>query len=148
MLKLKLQYFDHLMRTADSYEKTLMLGRLKAGGEGDNRGWDGWRASSTWWTWVWVNSGSWWRTEKRVVLQSMGSQRVGHNWATELNWIEPSENSVYKLNRQWAKLSEIFIANFKVCWISVHLIMLLWFCSLYLFSQSGDESNYYQEQVK
>ena len=60
--------------------------RLRAGGEGDDRGWDGWMASPTQWTWVWVNSGSWWWTGKPGVLQSMGSQRVGHDWATELNW--------------------------------------------------------------
>ena len=60
--------------------------RLKAEGEGDDRGWDGWMASLTQWTWVWVYSGSWWWTGKPGVLQSMGSQRVGHNWATELNW--------------------------------------------------------------
>ena len=59
--------------------------RLKVGGEGDDRGWDGWMASPTQWTWVWVNSGSWWWTGRPGVLQSMGSQRVGHNWATELN---------------------------------------------------------------
>ena len=58
--------------------------RLKVGGEGDNRGWDGWMASLTQWTWVWVNSGSWWSTGKPGVLQSMGSQRVRPNWATEL----------------------------------------------------------------
>ena len=51
-----------------------------------NRGWDGWMASPTQWTWVWVNSGSWWWTGRPGVLQSMGSQRVGHDWATELNW--------------------------------------------------------------
>ena len=61
--------------------------RLKAG-ERDNRGWDGWMASLTRWTWVWVNSRSWWRTGKPGVLQSMGSQRVWHDWATELNWTE------------------------------------------------------------
>ena len=60
--------------------------RLKAGGEGDNRGWDGWMASLTQWTWVWVNSRSWWWTRRPGVLQSMGLQRVGHDWATELNW--------------------------------------------------------------
>ena len=60
--------------------------RLKAGGEGDDRGWDGWMASPTQWTWVWVNSGSWWWTGRPGVLQSMGSQRVGHDWVTELNW--------------------------------------------------------------
>jgi len=60
--------------------------RLGAGGEGYDRGWDGWMASLTRWTWVWVNSGSWWWTEKPGMLQSMGSQRVRHEWATELNW--------------------------------------------------------------
>ena len=59
---------------------------LKAGGEGDNRGWDGWLASLTRWTWVWAGSGSWWWTGKPGVLQSTGLQRVGHNWVTELNW--------------------------------------------------------------
>ena len=58
---------------------------LKAGGEGDDRGWDGWMASPTRWTWVWVNSGSWWWTGRPGVLWSMGSQRVRHDWATELN---------------------------------------------------------------
>ena len=61
---------------------------LGAGGEGDDRGWDGWMASRTWWTWVWVNSGSWWWTGRPGVLQFMGSQRVGHDWATELNWTD------------------------------------------------------------
>ena len=60
--------------------------RLKAGREADDRGWDGWMASLTQWTWIWVNSWSWWWTGRPGMLQSMGSQRVGHNWATELNW--------------------------------------------------------------
>ena len=85
-MKLKLQYLGYLMRRTDSLEKSLMVGKLKAGGEGDDRGWDGWMASLTWWTWVWVSSGSWWRTRKPGMLQSMGSQRIGHDWATELNW--------------------------------------------------------------
>ena len=59
--------------------------RLKAGGEGDNRGWDGWMASLTQWTWIWVNSGSQWWTGRPGVLHSMGSQRVVLDWATELN---------------------------------------------------------------
>ena len=61
--------------------------RLKAGGEGDDRGRDGWMASRTWWTWIWAISGSWWWTRKPGMLQSMGWQRVRHEWATELNWI-------------------------------------------------------------
>ena len=56
---------------------------------GDDRGWDGWMASPTHWTWVWVNSGSWWWTGRPGVLQFMGSQRVGHDWMTALNWTEP-----------------------------------------------------------
>ena len=59
---------------------------LRAGGEGDDRGWDGWMASPTRWTWVWVNSGSWWRTGRPGVLWFTGSQRMGHDWVTELNW--------------------------------------------------------------
>ena len=58
--------------------------RLRAGGEGDDTGWDGWMASPTQWTWVWVSSGSWWWTGKPSVLQSMGSQRVRHDWVTEV----------------------------------------------------------------
>ena len=60
--------------------------RLKAGGEGDDRGWDGWMVSLTRWTWVWVSSGSWWRTGKPGTLQSIVLQGVGHDWATEVNW--------------------------------------------------------------
>ena len=86
MLKLKLQYFGHLMRRVDSLEKSLVLRGIEGRGEGDNRGWEGWMASLTRWTWVWVNSGSWWWTGRPGVLQFMGSQRVGRDWATELNW--------------------------------------------------------------
>ena len=60
--------------------------RLRARGEGDDRGWDGWMASPTQWTWVWASSGCWWWTGRPCMLQSMGSQRVRHVWATELNW--------------------------------------------------------------
>ena len=77
MLKLKLQYFGHLMRRVDS---------LGTGGEGNNRGWDGWMASLTRWTWFWVNSGSWWWTGRPSVLGFTGLWRVRHDWATELNW--------------------------------------------------------------
>ena len=61
---------------------------LGTGGKGDNRGWDGWMASLTRWAWVWVSSGSWWWTGRPGVLRFVGSQRVGHDWATELNWTE------------------------------------------------------------
>ena len=86
MLKLKLQYFGHLMWRTDSFEKTLILGKIEGGRRGEDRGWDGWMASLTQWTWVWVNSGSWWWTGRPGVLQSMGSQRVGHDWVTALTW--------------------------------------------------------------
>ena len=59
---------------------------LGAGVKGDNRGWDGWMASPTRWTWVWVNSGSWWWTGRPGVLRFMGSGRIWHDWAIELNW--------------------------------------------------------------
>ena len=83
MLKLKLQYFGYLMWRTDSFEKTLMLGKIDAGGEGDNRGWDGWMASTIQWRWVWVDSGSWWWTGRPGVLWFMGSQRVRHDWTTK-----------------------------------------------------------------
>ena len=85
MLKLKLQYFGHLVGRADSLEKTLMLGKIEGRRRGQQRmSW--WMASPTWWTWVFTNSGRWWRPGNPGMLQSMGSQRVGHDWAMELNW--------------------------------------------------------------
>ena len=91
MLKLKLQYFGHLMRRADSFEKTLMLGKIEGRREeGDDRRWDGWMASPTQRTWVWANSGRWWGTGRPGVLQSMGLQRIRHNWTTEQQWKHPS----------------------------------------------------------
>ena len=83
-LKLKLQYFGHLMWRVDSPEKDWCWEGFGAGEEGDDRGWDGWMASLTRWTWVWVNSGSWWWTGRPGVLRFMGLQRVGHDWATDL----------------------------------------------------------------
>ena len=85
MLKLELQYFGHLMRRTDSLEKTLMQGGI---GGSRRRGWQRmrWLDSPSQWTWVWVDSGSWWWTGRPGVLQSMGSQRVRHDWATELYW--------------------------------------------------------------
>ena len=74
------------MRRVDSFEKTLMLGKIESKRKGDNRGWDGGMASLTQWTWVWMGSGSWWWTGRPGVLRFMGSQRIGHDWATELNW--------------------------------------------------------------
>ena len=73
---------------------------LGAGGEGDDRGWDGWMVSLTWCTWVWVNSGSWWWTGRPGVLRFIGSQRVRHDWATELNWTITRENLHVAMNTQ------------------------------------------------
>ena len=70
-----------------------MLGKTEGRRRGDDRGWDGWMASPTQWTWVWVSSRSWWWRGKPGVLQSMGSQRVGHNWATELDLTEPKRRN-------------------------------------------------------
>ena len=73
--------------------------RLGTGGEGDDRGWDGWMASPTQWTWVWVNSGSWWWTGRPGILRFMGLQGVRHDWATELNWIKISLFEEQRQNR-------------------------------------------------
>ena len=85
ILKLKLQYFGLLMQRTDSLEKTLMLVKTE-GRRMDDKGWDGRMASPTWWTSSNASSRSWWWTGKPGMLQSMGFQKVGHNWATELNW--------------------------------------------------------------
>ena len=93
MLKLKLQYFGHLVQRTDWLEKTLMLGKIEGG---RRREWQRmrWLDGITWWTWVCVGSGSWWWTGRPGVLQSMELQRVGHGWATELNWTELLYNIV------------------------------------------------------
>ena len=82
-------YFGHLLKSTDSFEKTLMLGRIEGGRRSRRQRMRyGWMASLTRGMWVWVTSGSWWWTGRPGVLQSMGSQRVGHDWVTELNWTE------------------------------------------------------------
>ena len=83
--KLKLQFFGHLMQRTDSMEKTLMLGKIEGRRRRDHRGWDGWMASPTWWTWVRASSWCWWWTGKPGVLQSLGPKSQ-HNWEIELNW--------------------------------------------------------------
>ena len=91
MLKLKLQYFGRLMWRVDSLEKTLMLGGIGGRRRRGQQRMRCWMASPTQWTWVWVDSGSWWWTGRPGVVQSMGSQSVGHYWATELKWTELKE---------------------------------------------------------
>ena len=88
MLKLKLQYFGHLMGRTDSLGKTLLLGKTE-GRRRRGRRKLRWLDGMTQWTWVWASSGSWWWTGNPGVLQSMGSQKVRYDWATELNWTEP-----------------------------------------------------------
>ena len=87
---------------------------LGAGGKGDDRGWDGWMASPTQWTWVWVNSGRWWWTGRPGVLRFMGSQRVGHDWVTELNWLGVGGDAQGCLLWNWGQsllmsISEVFL---------------------------------------
>ena len=86
MLKLKLWYFTTSWEELTHWKRPWCWEGLGAGGEGDDRGWDDWMASPIRWTWVWVNSGSWWWTEGPGELRFMGSQRVRQDWATELNW--------------------------------------------------------------
>ena len=89
------------------HAKSWVIGRLwcweglGAGGEGDDRGWDGRMSSPTRWTWVWVHSGSWWWTGRPGVLRFMGSQRIGHDWATELNWTELNSSPIKTRNKIW-----------------------------------------------
>ena len=91
MLKLKLQYLDTSCEDSTHWKRLWCWEGSGAGREGDDRGWDGWMASLTRWMWVWVNPGSWWWTGRPGVLRFMGSQRVRHDWATELNWKNSKE---------------------------------------------------------
>ena len=104
MLKLKLQYFGHLMQSWLIGKDRCWEG-LGAGEEGVDRGWDGCMASPTRWTWVWVNSRSWWWTGRPGVLWFLRSQRVGHDWATELNWC-PGKLSVLMQVKQLIILNQ------------------------------------------
>ena len=88
MLKLKASTLATSGKELTHWKRPWCWEGLRAGGEGDYRGWDGWMASLTWWTWVWVNSGSWWWTGRPGMLRFMGSQRAGYNWGTGLNWTE------------------------------------------------------------
>ena len=129
MLKLKLQYFGHLMWRVDSL-KTTDAGRgLGAGGEGDDRGWDGWMASPTRWMWVWVNSGSWWWTGRPGVLWFMGSQRVGHDWATDLIWLDNNHYTskyVYVCNQISAIISSNIFSGPFSSFSSVQSLIRVW----------------------
>ena len=131
MLKEKLQYCGHLMWRVDSLEKTLMLGGIGGSRRGDDRGWDGWMASRTQWTWVCVNSGSWWWTERPGVLRFMGSQIVWHDLATELNWLIGSQiacsTRTHFIRLQWAILYSLL---FVFCFLFFVFLYLCLFFSL------------------
>ena len=86
MLKLKLQYFGHLMQRMTPWKRPWCWERLKAGGEGDDRGWDGWLASPTQWTWVWASSGSWWWTRKLACCSPWGHKEL--DTTERLNWTD------------------------------------------------------------
>ena len=105
MLKLNLQYFGHLMRRVDSLKRSWCWERLRAGREGDDRGWDGWRASPTQWTWVWANSGRWWRTMKArhaAVHRVTKSQTQLSNWTTT-NEEQDHKNALPEKERKGGK---------------------------------------------
>ena len=92
-------------------------GELGAGGEGDNRGWDGWMASPIQWAWIWVNSGSWWWIGWPGMLRFMGSQRVRHDWVTELKWTELNRAvlpSTWLLSK-YESLSGCFLLSSYLC---------------------------------
>ena len=105
MLKLKLQYLATWGEELTHWKRPWCWERLKVGGEEDNRGWDGWIASLTQWTWVWVGSESWWWTGKPCVLQSMGSPKVRHDWGTKLNWTDITVNYKHNAIQQISRAS-------------------------------------------
>ena len=141
MLKWKLQY---LCEELTHWKRPWCWERLKVGEEGDNRGWDGWMASPTQSTWVWVNFGSWWWTGKPGVLQSTGSQRVRHDWVTELNWtvnIKMRKSPMFIINQDTEKYFHFQVFNLQqVSWqtqqkrqgrgyshlMHINLLWLLW----------------------
>ena len=122
--------------------------RLKAGEEGDDRGWDGWMASLTHWNWVWTSSGSWWWTGKPGMLQSMGSQRARHDWVTELNCTIFLDSTCMLIYDIWFSHSDLLhqalflIASIETrlvdfhCekWVALHLEISLHVFTLHLLT--------------
>ena len=131
MLKLKLQYYCHLIWRTDSFEKTLMLRKIEGGKEGDDRGWDGWMTSLTQWTWIWASSGSWWWQGGLACCSPWGRKESDMterlNW-TELNWSNYNIPtllvisfshwiafiSLLKLN--WSHLVDVFLYSILFHW--------------------------------
>ena len=108
---------------------------LGAGGEGDNRGWDGWMSSLTRWTWVWVNSGGWWWTGRPGMLRFMGSQSVGHDWVTELNWTD--SNKPWEMKSFLVKCKYLTLKNNTWGNESLTTFMLLEMCLIGLIFKSS-----------
>ena len=121
MLKLKLQYFDPPKQRTDSLEKTWCWERLKAGGEGDNRGWDGWMASPNQGTWVWASSGRWWRTGKPGVLHS-----VGHIESDTTEWLTEQHCEHKNLSYNFFLSVSFSLVNFEEDIFPVHSIHPQW----------------------
>ena len=114
MPKLKFQYLATWCEELTYWKRSWCWERVKAGGEGNNRGWDGWMASLTQWAWVWASSRIWWWTGKTGVLQSTGSQRAGHDWVTELNQIYTIRDIfllILFLNKQFVYFNELCLFN-------------------------------------
>jgi len=130
MLKLKLQYFGHLIWRTNSLQKSLKVGKIEGRWEWDHRGWDGWMASPTRWTWVWVSSRSLSWTGKTGVLPSMVSQRVVHDSMTEWNWTALNHYfcdllPLLKLSCSSTYLSEFLVLCFGAPNISVPILTIL-----------------------
>ena len=127
MLKLKLQYFGHLMQELTHLKRPWCWERLRAGGEGDDRGWGGWLASQTQWTWVWVSSGSWWWTGKPGMLRPWGHKEL--DMTEQWSWTE--------LPDSWEKiLGKRYFLNNSIYWvllfIGCYLKYFIWFIYLSL----------------
>ena len=139
MLKLKLQYFGHLMRRVDSLEKTLMLGGIVGRRRRGRQRMRGWMASLTWWTWVWVNSGSWWWTGRPGVLWFMGSQRFGHDWETELNW----KYSVSLATSLYFTILFFKMQDFpcRICYVLINIVCAQSFSCVQLFGTPLTEAH-------
>ena len=127
------------------WKRTWCWEGLGAGGEGGDREWDSWMASPTWWTWVWVNSGSWWWTGRPGVLRFMGSQRVRHDWATVLNWTEHELTpyiNLYSDNRKhlFQHLLILVIYTTDIC-IYFYISLFYWLLREFSFSWYCDNDN-------
>ena len=127
-------FFERNDAVRPPHAKSWLIGKdsdagsdLGAGGEGDDRGWDGWMASLTRWMWVWVDSGSWWWTGRPGVLWFMGLQRVGQDWATKLNWTELKHLlaglKIYSFSLKWScgffncNNKRLFPIKMEVLWV-------------------------------